>query len=100
MSDKHFVAASSANAQWGYFDATRDPIQEISSGDTVTINTVSGVPAVTPENGYTVMPEHRESPSNTERRQTPGHILTGPVAIKGAMPGDTLEIRILDIELA
>ena len=100
MSEKHFVAASSMNAQWGYFDATRPPIHEITSGDTVTINTVSGVPAVTPETGYTVMPEHREIHANTERRQTPGHILTGPVAIKGAMPGDTLEIRILEIELA
>ena len=59
MSEKHFVTASSVNAQWGYFDATRAPIHEITSGDTVTINTVSGVPAVTPETGYTVMPEHR-----------------------------------------
>ena len=99
MSNSHFVPASPENAQWGYFDATRDPIHEIASGDTVTIHTVSGVPAVTPETGYNVLPEHREIHEKTERRQTPGHILTGPVAVKGAMPGDTLEIRILDIEL-
>src|SRR6185369_9991902 len=28
-----------------------------------------------------------------------GHILTGPIYIEGAEPGDTLEIRILKVEL-
>jgi acetamidase/formamidase len=28
------------------------------------------------------------------------HVLTGPIEIKGAMPGDVLEVRILEIELA
>jgi acetamidase/formamidase len=28
-----------------------------------------------------------------------GHIMTGPVAVKGAAPGDVLEVRILDIRL-
>jgi acetamidase/formamidase len=29
-----------------------------------------------------------------------GHILTGPIAIEGAEPGDTLEVRVLKIDLA
>jgi acetamidase/formamidase len=29
----------------------------------------------------------------------PGHILTGPVAVDGAEPGDMLEVRILDIKV-
>ena len=29
----------------------------------------------------------------------PGHILTGPVAVKGAEPGDVLEVEILDVRL-
>jgi acetamidase/formamidase len=29
----------------------------------------------------------------------PGHILTGPIAVEGAMPGDTLEVRIIDVQL-
>ena len=97
---QNLVPASPETAQWGYFDATREPVLEINSGEQVRINTVSGVPAVTPETGYTVLPEHREIHEKTERRQTPGHILTGPVYINGAAPGDSLEIRILDIELA
>ena len=29
----------------------------------------------------------------------PGHILTGPIAIEGAQPGDVLEVRIEDVQL-
>ena len=29
----------------------------------------------------------------------PGHILTGPIAVEGAEPGDVLEVQILDIQL-
>jgi acetamidase/formamidase len=29
----------------------------------------------------------------------PGHILTGPVAVEGALPGDVLEVEILDVQL-
>ena len=29
----------------------------------------------------------------------PGHILTGPVAVDGAEPGDVLEVDILDVQL-
>ena len=29
----------------------------------------------------------------------PGHILTGPVAITGAEPGDVIEVEILDVRL-
>ena len=86
---QNLVPASPETAQWGYFDATREPVLEINSGEQVRINTVSGVPAVTPETGYTVLPEHREIHEKTERRQTPGHILTGPVYINGAAPGDS-----------
>jgi acetamidase/formamidase len=32
-------------------------------------------------------------------RMVPGHILTGPVAVEGAEPGDVLEVEILDIKL-
>jgi acetamidase/formamidase len=32
-------------------------------------------------------------------RLLPGHILTGPVYVEGAEPGDTLEVRIVDVRL-
>jgi hypothetical protein len=35
-----------------------------------------------------------------EKKGPGGHILTGPVFVEGAEPGDTLEVRILAIDLA
>ena len=32
-------------------------------------------------------------------RRLPGHILTGPIHVRGAEPGDVLEIRIVDVSL-
>ena len=46
---QNVVPASPETAQWGYFDALRKPVLVINTGDQVRINTVSGVPAVTPE---------------------------------------------------
>src|SRR5204863_4674984 len=35
-----------------------------------------------------------------DRRGPGGHILTGPVFVEGAEPGDTLEVKFLSIDLA
>jgi acetamidase/formamidase len=92
------VKASPATCAWGYFDATLSPVAEVDSGDTVVIETVSGSPEQLPPEGFHVPPElleiHARSP-----RQLPGHILTGPVAVRGAQPGHVLEVRIRDVQL-
>jgi acetamidase/formamidase len=44
-------------------------------------------------------PEHREIVEKLRPVLGP-HILTGPIAVRGAQPGDTLEVRIRTIELA
>ena len=96
---QHLVEAGPDTVHWGYFEAAREPVIEIASGDRVTIKTVSGAPAVVPDAGFTVLPEHREIHERVERRMLPGHILTGPVAVRGAEPGHVLEVRILEVEL-
>ena len=92
------VNASPDTCHWGYFDATRAPVAEIDSGEEVVIDTVSGAPQVLPPDRYHVPPElldiHRAGPP-----PMPGHILTGPVAVRGAQPGDVLQIDILDVTL-
>lgn len=96
----HHVKASPETCAWGYFDAARAPVLEVESGETVIIDTVSGGPTQIPAegSGMHIPPElfdiHARSP-----RQEPGHILTGPVAVKGAKPGHVLEVQILDIKL-
>lgn len=90
----HHVLAGPATCQWGYFDAASVPVLRIASGDRVTIDTVSGQAAfLPPKDRFHIPPEllaiHKEV--------TPGpgpHILTGPVFVEGAEPGDVLEVQI------
>ena len=94
----HQLAADTGTVHWGWFDATLEPVLTIESGDRVTVKTVSGGVANLPGDGYHVPPELHRIHAKVERRM-PGHILTGPIAVRGAKPGNVLEIRILDIQL-
>jgi len=92
------IKAGPDTCAWGFFDAARPPVATVKSGATVMIDSVSGGPDVLPVGDYHIPPEllaiHAGGPPSV-----PGHILTGPVAVEGAEPGDVLEIRILDITL-
>ena len=92
------VEAGPKTCHWGFFDATLPPIVTVSSGDEVTMNTVSGGPNVLPGEGFHIPPELLEIHAGGLPAM-PGHILTGPVAVEGAMPGDVLQIDILDVKL-
>jgi acetamidase/formamidase len=92
------IEAGPKTCHWGYFDAKLTPVATVESGSEVTINTVSGGPEVLPGAGYHVPPELLAI-HETGVPQVPGHILTGPVAVDGAMPGDVLQVDILDIQL-
>jgi acetamidase/formamidase len=94
----HHLESSPATVHWGWFDAALPPVIAIESGDRITIEALSGGPANLPGEGYHVPPELLEVHAKAQRR-LPGHILTGPVAVGGAQPGDVLEIRILDVQL-
>ena len=94
----HTLTASPETCAWGYLDATRPPAVTIASGDTVVIETVSGGPANLPEGDFHIPPELLDIHARLDQ-VLPGHIVTGPVAVKGAMPGDVLEVRILDVAL-
>jgi len=77
----------------------------INSGDTVTIETVAGLePAIIDASGVvppSAVPEYARTIRREVTDRGPGpHILTGPVFINGAMPGDVLELRIQEIYLA
>ena len=94
----HRLPASPETCRWGYLDATVPPVLTIRSGERVTIETVSGGPDALPPEGFHVPPELRAIHA-AETGIPSGHILTGPVAIEGARPGDVLEVRILDVSL-
>ena len=95
----HRVAATPETCRWGLFDAGFPPVLTIESGDSVVLECVSGGPETLPppELGLRIPPALLEIHARLPRG--PGHIITGPVAVKGAEPGDMLEVRIDKIEI-
>ncbi len=100
------LLATPATVAWGFYSARAKPALTVHSGDTVVMQTAStcGNPERLESEGvaaadipawlgllYAGVPQSERGPG--------GHILTGPVAIAEAEPGDILEVRILKIDL-
>ncbi len=89
---------------WGYYDASTPPVLRIKSGDTVEVQTlITSTP--TRLEGAGVKPADveqslRDIVKEVTNKGPGGHILTGPIFIEGAEPGDVLEVRIKSIKLA
>ena len=96
----HYLAAGPDTVRWGYWDATLRPVLRVSSGDTVSVETLSGEPEdmPAPELGHEVPDGLRAVHAKGERGPGP-HFLTGPIHVEGAAPGDVLEVRFEEIEL-
>ncbi len=97
----HRVDAGPKTVHWGYFDASLKPLITIDPGDVVIISTVSGTPAQMPTaaSGFTVPMALPAIHEGVAQKLNGPHILTGPVAIRGARPGQVLEVRIQSIAL-
>ena len=89
---------------WGYYDAKAVPVLRVKSGATVQIQTlITNSPKRLEEAG--VPPDQieqslRDITEQVKDKGPGGHILTGPIYIEGAEPGDVLEVKILSIKLA
>jgi acetamidase/formamidase len=96
---EHHLPSTPGNVHWGLWDAALPPVLRIASGDRVTIETLSGEPEDLPEpaSGFEVLPDHRQVLATAFRGPGP-HLLTGPIYVEGAEPGDVLEVRLLDIK--
>jgi acetamidase/formamidase len=98
MSQHHTVSCRPEHCHWGFFDAALKPVATLASGDTVSIDCVSGGPEVLPSgSGFEILGDHRAI-LDALSPKLGAHILTGPVAVEGAEPGDVLEIEILSVE--
>jgi acetamidase/formamidase len=109
----HYVHLTPENSVIGNYPAQKAPILTVKSGDTVRIDTGGGnrwqdkdALAWIKENDITLTPEQLAAVKETDRVVketthyadiTTGHLLVGPIAVEGAMPGDALEIRIISI---
>jgi acetamidase/formamidase len=102
----HRLEATPATVVIGYYWADAPPVLHIDSGDIIDVDTLL---TNTPEGlARAGVPEERIQASlkavvsevTGDRRGPGGHILTGPVYVEGAEPGDVLEVKILSIEPA
>jgi acetamidase/formamidase len=71
----------------GHFSRELEPVLTIDSGDTIAFATLDA--------GWHVEPGAKFEPHDDELDA--GHALIGPVAVRGAMPGQTLEVRIDEV---
>jgi acetamidase/formamidase len=90
---------------WGYYDASTPPALRVQSGDTVEIHTLPAGAIPSQLEAAGVPPEQieqslRDIVNEVTDKGPGGHILTGPIYVEGAQPGNVLEIRILSIRLA
>lgn len=95
----HRVAATPETVRWGMFDASYKPVITVQSGDTVILECVSGGPeTLPPPSSGLKVPAALSAIHASNIPRAGGHIITGPVAIAGAEPGDMLEVHIDKIE--
>src|SRR5271165_7692876 len=91
----HRIASTPETVRWGVFDSGFPPLITVASGDTVVLECVSGGPEVMPPPGSGLsVPPALAAIQAANLPRVGGHILTGPVAVADAQPGDMLEVRI------
>jgi len=116
----HYLPATADTVHWGYFSQSLAPELVVDSGDTITVETLThhanddASLMVIGDPGAESVYEWTEDFKGVDRRgagstdpevYTVGagegagvHILTGPIYVNGAAPGDVLEVEILDVE--
>jgi acetamidase/formamidase len=104
----HRLEATPNTIAYGWYDAAGSPVLRIASGDIIDVDTLltntpqglrrAGVPEDQIQESLKRITE--AFPQGDSKRGPGGHILTGPVFVEGAEPGDALEVKILSIDLA
>lgn len=103
------LASTPETVVWGVIPADRAPVLNIQSGDTVRIDTVShqGITRGDPVpyfgaagiSSHEVLDDAKAIYARVKRAVGGGvHVLTGPLYIEGAQPGDLLEVRVRQVE--
>ena len=109
----HYLPSRPENVTWGWFPVDARPALTVRSGETVRIDTLSHQGSTQDEDpvtflgGLGVKPDEilkdvrdfwASKPGRSRADGRTGvHILTGPIAVEGAEPGDMLEVKILEL---
>ncbi len=108
----HMVMSRPENLTWGDFPIDREPVLRMRSGETVTVQTLShagatqdeepisylGSMGVPPEEVLQDLVDFWASRGERPREGRSGHVITGPIYVEGAEPGDVLEVEVLALE--
>ena len=84
----HELALEAANLR-GYFSVELDPILELEPGDSVRISV--------PNAGWDLAADEKLQPQNPELDC--GHPIAGPIAVRGAQAGQTLVVRVDEVDV-
>jgi acetamidase/formamidase len=99
----HVLRPGPKTVEWGYFDGSKPPILTINSGEVVDIESPLAGSKEMEIFGLAdrITPAMRELEAGVpDSDKGPGaNILVGPIEIKGAEPGDVLEVRILSLRV-
>lgn len=101
----HRLEVTPETVAYGYYWAEAAPVLRVASGDIIDVDTLlTNSPAGLERAG--VAPDKVQASLRRivtevtgDRRGPGGHILTGPVYVEGALPGDVLEVQVLSIDL-
>ncbi|HLS18656.1 MAG TPA: acetamidase/formamidase family protein, partial [Paracoccaceae bacterium] len=118
-SRRHHVAVDASTVHWGFFSHELEPVLRVRSGSEVTIETLTQHASddwermIEGDPGAESVFHWGKDSKNVERRGAGPmdasvlgrgagegfgvHIMTGPIHVDGAEPGDILEVNILDI---
>ncbi len=88
----HHLKATPQTVHTGFLDSTIPPVLTIESGDTVVLNTLWLMDGQL--HGGMTLEELMAIRQTYLDRKTGSHTLTGPIYVRGAEPGDVLEIKI------
>jgi acetamidase/formamidase len=94
----HRLEATPATVAFGYYWSEAKPVLTVESGDIIDVDSVLSVSRGVPDDKIQPSVKAIVSEVTGDRRGPGGHMLTGPVFVEGAEPGDTLEVKILSID--
>lgn len=93
----HVLKATPETVHWGFFSAALSPVLTVDSGDLVCVEAVTQHAGDAPDlmMDENVRAIYEQVDVNS---RAPGcHIMTGPIAVRGAKPGTMLEVRYLSM---
>ncbi len=95
---KYLLKSSPETVHWGFYDRKLKPVLRVKNGDILEVYTVE-TETLESKDPQAIIPFEVNEIFEKVKERGPGpHILTGPVYIDDATPGDTLEISLLEIK--